>query len=40
MAEFVITMVIIGAIARYAARLIVPGRDPIRFGHRRPFPGL
>ena len=31
MAEFVITMVIIGAIAGYAARLIVPGRDPMGF---------
>jgi uncharacterized membrane protein YeaQ/YmgE (transglycosylase-associated protein family) len=29
MAGFIITMLIIGAIAGYVARLIVPGRDPM-----------
>lgn len=31
MVEFIITIAIIGAIAGYAARLLVPGPDPLGF---------
>ena len=32
MLVFIITMIIVGAIAGYIARLVVPGRDPLGVG--------